>query len=71
MIDSDRSLFGDLGHTLVIGSCRTGKTHILRLRWEGVAFEWKLTPGAHHHWVWAPVGEGMSSADARSGGQER
>ena len=71
MTDSDRPPFGDLGHTLVIGSCRTGKTRIPFLRREGVPFELIPTPGAHHHLVWAPAGEGMSFTDDRSGGWAR
>lgn len=72
MIDSNRPPFGDLSHTLVIGPCRTGMTRVPFLHQrEGGAFEWKPTPGAHHHRVWALTGKGMSCVDGRSGGQER
>jgi hypothetical protein len=71
MTDTDKLPFDALGHTLVIGSCRTGKTRIPLLHTGiGLPFKWQPTQGAYHSLLWAPSRVGMSCVDDRSGGFE-
>jgi hypothetical protein len=71
MTDTDKPPFDALGHTLVIGSCRTGKTRIPLLHTGiGLPFKWQPTQGTYHSLVRVPSGEGMSFAVDRSGGLE-
>lgn len=71
MTDTNKTSFDALGHTLVISSCRTGKTRLPLLHTRvGPVFDWMPTQGAHQGLVLAPTRVGMSSENDRSGGPE-